>query len=146
MKEGVYVRSLGRYIMVEWSGPKAKRVYFSEVAPEACSNLAEEIAAFLEGRAPRPQVDLDLSRCSEFKKRVYDVVQAIPRGETMTYGEIADAAGRPGAARAVGQAMACNPFAILVPCHRVIAKNGLGGFAWGLELKEKLQRLESCSL
>jgi len=145
MTEGVYVRSLGRYIMVEWSGPKVKRVYFSEVAPEACSNLAEEIAAFLVGRAPCPQVDLDLSRCSEFKKRIYDVVQAIPRGETMTYGEIADAAGRPGAARAVGQTMACNPFAILVPCHRVIAKNGLGGFAWGLELKEKLQRLESCS-
>jgi methylated-DNA-[protein]-cysteine S-methyltransferase len=145
MTEGVYVRSLGSYINVEWSGPKVKRVYFSQVAPEVRSDLAEEIAAFLESSAPRPQVQMDLSQCSEFKRRIYEVVQAIPRGETMTYGEIADAAGRPGAARAVGQAMACNPFAILVPCHRVIAKNGLGGFAWGLELKEKLQMLERSS-
>ena len=78
MTEGVYVRSLGRYIIVEWSGPKVKRVYFSQVAPEVHSDLAEEIAAFLEGSAPRPQVDLDLSRCSEFRKRIYEVVQADP--------------------------------------------------------------------
>lgn len=142
MTEGVYVRSLGSYIIVEWCGSKVKCVYFSKVAPEVRSDLAKEIAAFLEVGAPCPQVDLDLSRCSEFRKRIYEVVQAVPRGETMTYGEIADAANRPGAGRAVGQTMAHNPFAILVPCHRVIAKNGLGGFAWGLELKEKLQRLE----
>ena len=142
MTEGVYVRPLGCYIMVEWSGPKVKRVYFSQVAPEVRSDLAEKIAAFLESSAPRPQVQMDLSQCSEFRKRIYEVVQAVPRGETMTYGEIADAANMPGAGRAVGQAMARNPFVILVPCHRVVAKNGLGGFAWGLELKEKLQRLE----
>jgi O-6-methylguanine DNA methyltransferase len=145
MTEGVYVPSLGRYIIVELSCPKVKRVYFSQIASEVHSDLAEEIAAFLEGKAPRPQVELDESRCSEFRKRIYDVVQAIPRGETMTYGEVADAANRPGAARAVGRAMACNPFAILVPCHRVVAKNGLGGFAWGVGLKEKLQRLERSS-
>jgi methylated-DNA-[protein]-cysteine S-methyltransferase len=145
MTEGVYVCSIGRYIIVEWSGQKVKRVYFSQVAPEVHSDLAEEIAAYLESSASRPEVQLDMSQCSEFKRRIYEVVQAIPRGETMTYGEIADAAGCPGAARAVGQAMACNPFAILVPCHRVIAKNGLGGFAWGLELKEKLQMLERSS-
>jgi len=65
-------------------------------------------------------------------------VREIPRGQTMTYGDVALLAGKPGAARAVGRAMASNPFAILVPCHRVVSRDGLGGFAWGLELKERL--------
>ena len=59
-----------------------------------------------------------------------------------TYGQVALRAGRPGAARAVGRAMAANPFAILVPCHRVVARGGLGGYAWGTEIKEKLLCLE----
>ena len=52
------------------------------------------------------------------------------------------ARGQAGAARAVGRAMAANPFAILVPCHRVVARSGLGGYLWGTEMKEKLLRLE----
>jgi methylated-DNA-[protein]-cysteine S-methyltransferase len=63
----------------------------------------------------------------------------------MTYGQVAERAARPGAARAVGRAMATNPFAILVPCHRVVAKGGLGGYLWGTEMKEKLLRLERVS-
>ncbi|MEI8004338.1 MAG: MGMT family protein, partial [Methanothrix sp.] len=63
-------------------------------------------------------------------------------GKTRTYGQVAERAGRPGAARAVGRAMACNPFAILVPCHRVVARNGPGGYLWGTEMKEKLLTLE----
>ncbi len=70
------------------------------------------------------------------------MVQEIRRGETMTYGEVAARAGCPQGARAVGRAMAANPFVILVPCHRVVARHGQGGFAWGLETKEKMQKLE----
>jgi len=69
-------------------------------------------------------------------------VQRIRRGKTLTYGEVALLAGCPGGARAVGSAMAKNPFAILVPCHRVVARKGLGGFAWGLEVKERMLALE----
>jgi O-6-methylguanine DNA methyltransferase len=69
-------------------------------------------------------------------------VQSIPRGATATYGQVAERAGHPGAARAVGRAMTANPFAILVPCHRVVSKGGLGGYAWGKEMKEKLLRME----
>jgi methylated-DNA-[protein]-cysteine S-methyltransferase len=61
----------------------------------------------------------------------------------MTYGEVAALAGHPGASRAVGNVMAKNPFVILVPCHRVVAKQGLGGFAWRLEAKEKLLEFEA---
>jgi len=70
------------------------------------------------------------------------VVRSIPRGETMTYGQVAELAGSPGAARAVGRAMAANPFAILIPCHRVLAKDGPGGYAYGRDVKERLLRLE----
>jgi len=144
MTEGALISSLGLYLLVEWSGSgqRVLRNYFSREIPEEPSALAERIAAYLERGAPRPVVELDLSACTLFQKRVYAVVQDIVRGETMTYGEVAAHAGCPKGARAVGGAMAANPFIILVPCHRVVARNGLGGFAWGQETKEKMQMLE----
>lgn len=142
MTSGAFVPSLGCYLLIEWQGEMVKRIYFSQEMPVDRSELAEEIAAHLEGGASCPKAELDMSACTEFQKQIYALVQAIPRGRTMTYGEVAACAGKPGAARAVGRAMATNPFAILVPCHRVVAKKGLGGYLWGTEMKEKLQRLE----
>ncbi|MCX6677038.1 MAG: MGMT family protein [Methanothrix sp.] len=142
MTGGAFVSSLDRYLLVEMYGAKAKRIYFSTKRPSETSELAEEIAAHLERGAPCPKAELDLSACSEFQKQIYALVQAIPRGTAMTYGQVAACAERPGAARAVGRAMATNPFAILVPCHRVVAKGGLGGYLWGKEMKEKLLRQE----
>lgn len=78
-----------------------------------------------------------------FLRSVYATVAAIPVGQVMTYGEVAAAVGRPGAARAVGRAMATNPFPIVIPCHRVVATNGgLGGFAGGLEMKAEMLAME----
>jgi methylated-DNA-[protein]-cysteine S-methyltransferase len=146
MTEGALVPSLGLYLLVEWSGSgsgqRVLRIYFSRETPAEPSELAERIAAYLERDAPRPAAELDLSACTPFQKKVYAVVQEIRRGETMTYGEVAARADSPKGARAVGRAMAANPFVILVPCHRVVAGKGLGGFAWGLETKEKMQKLE----
>jgi methylated-DNA-[protein]-cysteine S-methyltransferase len=142
MTEGAFVPALGLYLRVERSDQKVKRIYFSKERPEEPSELAERISAYLERGAPCPAAELDLSACTEFQKRIYAVVQEIRRGETMTYGEVAARAGCPMAARAVGRAMATNPFAILVPCHRVVARHGQGGFAWGLETKERMQILE----
>jgi methylated-DNA-[protein]-cysteine S-methyltransferase len=142
MMQGAFVHSLGRYLLVSWSGPKIKRIYFSDERPAETSGLAEEIAAHLESGAPCPKAELDLSGCTTFQKKIYALVLAIPRGQTMTYGNVAIRAGSPGAARAVGRAMAANPFAILVPCHRVVAKSGLGGYAFGRDIKEKLLLLE----
>ncbi|MDD1748593.1 MAG: MGMT family protein [Methanothrix sp.] len=142
MTSGALIASLGCYLLVERSGKTVKRIYFSMEMPEERSELAEEIAAYLEEGAPCPEAKLDLSGCTPFQKEIYVAVQAIPRGKTMTYGQVAEHAGHPGAARAVGRAMATNPFAILVPCHRVVAKSGLGGYLWGKEMKEKLLRLE----
>ena len=75
---------------------------------------------------------------SSFQKKVWSVLRQIPCGQTRTYSEVAKAVGSPGAARAVGSACAKNPYLILVPCHRVVSKSGLGGFALGLEAKKFL--------
>jgi len=78
-----------------------------------------------------------------FQRAVWAAARAIPPGETRTYQEIAAAVGRPGAARAVGQALGANPVPLLVPCHRVLATGGgLGGFSGGLGLKARLLALE----
>lgn len=90
-------------------------------------------------------IPLDLSRCSPFHRRVYEIARTIPAGETWTYGELAARAGSPGAARAVGQAMARNPFPLVVPCHRVMGAQGwAGGFSahGGVSTKFRLLRIE----
>jgi O-6-methylguanine DNA methyltransferase len=81
---------------------------------------------------------LDL-RGTQFQMQVWSTLRGIPLGEVATYGEIAERIGRPGGARAVGQACGSNPAVLFVPCHRVVASAGkLGGFGSGLKLKKAL--------
>ena len=87
---------------------------------------------------------LDVRGGTEFQRRVWEATRAIPRGETCTYGQLAREVGSPGAARAVGQAMARNPWPIIVPCHRVVGHDGrLTGFGGGLKMKHRLLELEA---
>ncbi len=79
-----------------------------------------------------------LLRGTDFQQRVWRATMRIPYGETATYGEVAAAAGSPGAARAVGTAMSTNSLAIVVPCHRVVGTAGLGGYFYGLDMKRAL--------
>jgi methylated-DNA-[protein]-cysteine S-methyltransferase len=101
--------------------------------------------AWFAGKDPDVPVEID---ASPFYRRVYDVVRSIPSGETLTYGEVARAAGRPGAARAVGNAMKRNPVCLFIPCHRVLGSGGLGGYsgAGGLTTKRRLLELEGAGL
>jgi methylated-DNA-[protein]-cysteine S-methyltransferase len=145
MASGAFLPFLGCSILVQQRGEMVFRIYFDQEIPAESSPLAGDIAAYLEGKAPCPKTELDMSGCTDFQRQIYKIVQSIPRGATATYGQVAERAGHPGAARAVGNAMAANPFAILVPCHRVVAKNGLGGYAWGRVMKEKLLEMESGS-
>jgi AraC family transcriptional regulator of adaptative response/methylated-DNA-[protein]-cysteine methyltransferase len=70
---------------------------------------------------------------------VWEALRSIPRGETRTYSQIAELIGQPQAVRAVAQACASNPLALLIPCHRVVrADGGLGGYRWGVDLKRAL--------
>jgi len=87
-----------------------------------------------------PQLDLPLDvRATAFQRQVWEKLRAIPYGETVSYGDVAKALGKPGAVRAVGRACATNPVALVIPCHRVVREDkSLGGYRWGLERKKKL--------
>jgi methylated-DNA-[protein]-cysteine S-methyltransferase len=102
------------------------------------------ITAFLAGEdAPLADVPLDLDWATPFQRAVADVLRALPRGEVVSYGELAALAGHPGAARAVGTFCARNRFMFLVPCHRVVGSSGLGGYgSAGLAVKRRLLELE----
>lgn len=106
----------------------------------------KRITKHLEGKPQRfEDLPLDTGRVPSFHARVYAAARAVASGETVTYGELAERVGSPGAARAVGQAMAQNPFPIVVPCHRVLAASGrIGGFSapGGLATKRRLLELE----
>jgi methylated-DNA-[protein]-cysteine S-methyltransferase len=105
------------------------------------------VTALLEGHPPEPRdlthLPLDMEGVPPFHQRVYELTRRIPPGETLTYGEVAQRLGEPGAARAVGQALGANPFAPVVPCHRVLgAMTGTGGFSAHGGLQTKLKMLE----
>jgi len=102
-----------------------------------------EIRAYCAGRLREFTVPIDLAGIPPFHRKVLAAARQIPYGRTVTYGELARLVGSPRAARAVGQAMAHNPVALLVPCHRVVAAGGgLGGFGGGLAMKRHLLALE----
>lgn len=107
--------------------------------------VARQVRAYAAGELRRFALRLD-PRGSAFERAVWQAEEAIPYGETRSYGEIARAIGRPGAARAVGSATGRNPLPLVVPCHRVLAADGLGGFGGGLALKRRLLALEGVAL
>lgn len=87
--------------------------------------------------------ETDLSGFTEFERDVLECTRRIPYGETLTYSEVAEAIGRPGASRAVGAALGKNPYPIIIPCHRVVGKNSLGGYSGGgTAVKRKLLEIE----
>jgi len=101
------------------------------------------VLRYLEGREPHLDLPLDV-RATAFQRQVWNALRKIPYGETRTYGQVASAIGRPRAVRAVARACAMNPTALIVPCHRVVSKDGTsGGYRWGLERKRRLLELES---
>ena len=112
--------------------------------PQAVSTpVARDLARYFSGESVDfGRYDVDLSGYTEFEREVYAATRRIPPGEVRTYGDIARVIGKPGASRAVGNALGKNPACIVIPCHRVVASNGLGGFTGGLEWKKKLLRLE----
>jgi AraC family transcriptional regulator, regulatory protein of adaptative response / methylated-DNA-[protein]-cysteine methyltransferase len=109
-------------------------------------HLQRELTAYFTGTLSQFTVPV-VTRGTPFQERVWAQLRQIPYGETRSYQELARAIGAPGASRAVGHANGMNPVAIVVPCHRVINKNGdLGGYGGQLWRKEKLLQLEGARL
>ena len=111
--------------------------------PPDVQHALDGITALLRGEATDlSAVALDMDRVPPFHRRVYEVARTIPPGTTLSYGDVAARLGAPGAARAVGQALGRNPFAIVVPCHRVLAAGGkVGGFSANGGIAAKLRLL-----
>jgi methylated-DNA-[protein]-cysteine S-methyltransferase len=120
---------------------------FSGVREQTCREvnaLGRRLGAFLEGE----KVDFDLANialetCGEFQRKVLMAEYRIPRGRISTYGRIAGHIKAPGAARAVGTALATNPFPIVIPCHRALRADGsIGGYQGGAKMKRALLEME----
>ncbi len=111
--------------------------------PRDIRRACADIVALLAGqRRDLSGIALDMDGVAPFQRRVYDAARAIPAGATLSYGEVASRIGSPGSARAVGQALGRNPFAIIVPCHRVLAAGGkTGGFSANGGTTTKLRML-----
>ena len=111
--------------------------------PAAVQRVILAIVSLLEGEpVDLTWVPVDMSGVPEFNRRVYEAARSIPVGSTATYGDIAGLLGSPNASRAVGKALARNPFAIVVPCHRVVGAGGeVGGFSAGGGVNIKMRML-----
>lgn len=102
----------------------------------------EKILNHLTNKEPSLNLPLDI-RATAFQRQVWEKLRSIPYGQTVSYGAVAKALGKPGAVRAVGRACATNPVALVIPCHRVVREDqSLGGYRWGLERKEQLLKHE----
>ena len=111
--------------------------------PDVTAQARRELEEFFSGRLRRFTLKLAPSGTA-FQRRVWSELKRIPYGETLSYGEVAQRIGCPGAARAVGRANGGNPICVIVPCHRVIGADGsLTGFGFGTELKRRLLELEA---
>jgi methylated-DNA-[protein]-cysteine S-methyltransferase len=116
------------------------------IAPPQVQEAIRAVVALLSGMPQAPldlsNVVLDMDGVPPFHQRVYELARRLLPGETLTYGELARQLGDPGAARAVGQALGANPFAPVVPCHRVLAADGrAGGFSANGGVSTKLRLL-----
>ncbi|MFC1539807.1 methylated-DNA--[protein]-cysteine S-methyltransferase [Candidatus Latescibacterota bacterium] len=109
------------------------------------NNIKETVRAFLDGNSVPIKAVVQPVMLTPFTVNVHRYISRIPFGETYSYGEIAAAMGNPRASRAVGTACGKNSVLIVVPCHRVVASNGLGGFGAGLDLKKRLLTHEGVS-
>ena len=129
----------------KWVSPGRRAGGHPLEVPQPVASLVTALENYWNG-GPLPVVDRVIrgrAGTTPLMRSIYDVVCSIPAGSTLTYAEVAAAAGRPGAARSVGSAMARNPFAPMIPCHRVVGSDGtLRGYGGGLDMKESLLEME----
>ena len=129
--------------LIEELSSRLPKAELNPAGPEFQATL-DQVIAMLDQSLPIPDdLPLDLIGTA-FQRRVWQALQQIPSGRTMTYAELARAIGRPSAHRAVATACGANPLAVIVPCHRIVRSDGgLGGYRWGLDIKRQLIRREN---
>lgn len=136
---------------IEWSENRLAICHRVKI-PHSLTELIDQIRAYFYAGEPLGVLDwsqLDQSEWTDFQRKVYYTISEIPHGETRTYGWVASKLGNASASRAVGQALKKNPLPILIPCHRILSSNSIGGFMGTsdpthpeVQLKQRLMRLE----
>lgn len=147
----VYSFPIGKLRLTEEAGALTQVAYqFQQSEPEVSQwtpllkEAIRQLEEYFSGKRKEFQLPLRLNG-TEFQKKVWQALLEIPYGETRSYSQIAERIGNSKAVRAVGMANHVNPVMIIVPCHRVIGKNGgLTGYGYGIEIKEALLHLEGC--
>lgn len=148
-KDWMFAEPLGLYVIADVESRTVKSVEMTGKKPAFKAQGTAFIKAveryFATGKDTFSPYSPDYTGMTPFRKKVMQELRKVPAGATVTYGGLASACGSPGAARAVGNVMATNPVPLFVPCHRVVATNGLGGFSGGLDVKRSLLKLESAT-
>lgn len=125
-----------------------KQAVPQKVSSQFAKKIEKQVSRYLTGSSSHLDLPVDWNNLkgTDFQKRVWKKMVKIPYGKVKTYGDLAKSLKSPGAARAVGTACAKNPVLLIIPCHRVVGVNGLGGFSGGgLGVKRKLLDLEKDS-
>jgi O-6-methylguanine DNA methyltransferase len=145
-QHGVCKITLGKETAADFFGWIERHVGHAPHKPERSGIVGlalDQIAEYLDGQRREFDLPLDV-RGTEFQRRAWAAVAAIPYGEMRTYADIARMIGKPQAVRAVGAANGANPLPLVVPCHRVLGSDGsLTGYGGGLDVKRRLLEMES---
>lgn len=140
----IYSKILDRYIEIEY-GTKLRSLRFvrpgKQLMEKKTHDAAFELERYFGGEAIDFSMDVDISYLSPFEQKVLAETRNIKYGKTITYSELAEKIGSR-AVRAVGNALGKNPIPIIIPCHRVVAKKGIGGYSEGIDIKTRLLELE----
>lgn len=133
-----------KHLPAELSGqPQADPVWRTNADHQVLKETSRQLTDYFAGRRDHFDVPLDLAGGTSFQQAVWQALLGIAQGETATYGDISSRIGKPASVRAVGAAVGRNPVSVIVPCHRVIGRNGLlTGYAGGLGRKTALLKLE----
>lgn len=140
----IFAKPLGCYIEIV-QDEQLKSIRFVRINGELNERktlpASLELADYFDGKMTGFSCECDISGLSQFTRKVLGETQKIGFGEIITYSELARNIGTK-AYRAVGRALSCNPVPVVIPCHRVVARDGIGGYSEGLDIKEKLLELE----
>ena len=140
----IYSKLLGLYIEIEYNAALRSIRFLKPLeyyTEKKTLDVTFELERYFEGEVIEFSSDLEISHLSPFEQKVLGETKKIKYGRTITYSELAEKIGCRGP-RAVGNALGKNPIPIIVPCHRVVAKKGVGGYSAGIDIKTRLLELE----
>ncbi len=139
----IFSKLLECYVYVEVSGDGVKSVDFRRSGELKKLPITDDLTLYFSGKpVDFLKYDVCLEGFTPFEQAVLNEVRKIPYGNRTTYAELAERVGNPRAARAVGNALSKNPVPIVIPCHRVVSKDNIGGYSQDIEIKKRLLKIE----